>query len=98
MRSWPVILLVALMGLVLTDLLNAAELDGVVKMSLPGSAPHTGAGAPKPDRIWSGVIVATNPATPKEPPTELREVAPRLRRIFGYSQFELVGSATEVID
>jgi len=29
---------------------------------------------------------------------ELREFAPRLKRIFGYNQFEIVGKATEVID
>jgi hypothetical protein len=50
------------------------------------------------DRIWSGLVCATNAATPKDPPPELREFAPRLRRIFGYNQFELVGSASNVID
>jgi hypothetical protein len=65
-------------------------------LSLPSGLPHN---PPiKGDRIWSGVIVATNPETPKEPPTELREFAARLKRVFGYTQFELVGSATEEID
>lgn len=51
------------------------------------------------DRIWSGVILATNPSTPpKPPPPELREYEARLKRVFGYSQFENVGSSTEVID
>jgi hypothetical protein len=65
-------------------------------LSLPSGPPRIGLG--KPDRIWSGIIVATNPEKPKEPPTELREFAPRLKRVFGYNQFELVGSATEEID
>jgi len=51
------------------------------------------------DRIWSGVILATNPSTPPKPiPPELREYEARLKHMFGYSQFEIVGSSTEVID
>jgi len=92
MRLWPAILL--LLGL--TGLLLGAEPDGVMKLSIPKDLKH-----PMPaqvDRIWSGVIVATNPENPKEPPTELREFAPRLKRVFGYTQFELAGSATEEIN
>jgi hypothetical protein len=50
------------------------------------------------DKIWSALVVATNAATPKEPPSELREFASRLKRVFGYNQFELAGSALELID
>jgi hypothetical protein len=50
------------------------------------------------DKIWSAVIVATSVDKPKEPPTELREFASRLKKVFGYNQFELAGSATEEID
>jgi hypothetical protein len=93
MRLWPgILLLLSLAGLVL-----GAEPEGTMTLSIPKAAPHpTPLG--KPDRIWSGVIVATNPDVPKEAPVELREFAPKLRRVFGYTQFELVGSATEVID
>jgi hypothetical protein len=77
-------------------LLPAAEPDGAMTLSLPKGAPRPLVG--KPDHIWSGVILATNPEAPKEPPGELREFAPKLRRVFGYTQFELVGSATEAID
>jgi hypothetical protein len=67
-----------------------------MKLSLPSGVPRT---PPiKEDRIWSAVIVATSPETPKEPPTELREFAARLKRVFGYTQYELAGSATEEID
>jgi hypothetical protein len=60
-------------------------------------------GAPKKerrpvDRIWSGVILATNPETPKPIPKELREYEASLKRTFGYSQFEIVGTATEPVD
>jgi hypothetical protein len=50
------------------------------------------------DKIWSGVVMATNAASPKLPPPELQDFASRLRRTFGYNQFELVGSAIEKID
>jgi hypothetical protein len=51
-----------------------------------------------PDRIWSGVIMATNPDVPKPIPKELRECEASLKRVFGYDQFEIIGSATEPID
>ena len=50
------------------------------------------------DRIWSGLVLATNVPAPHDPPTELREFAARLKRIFGYNQFQLAGSAANVID
>ena len=50
------------------------------------------------DKIWSAVVLATNPPAPKDPPPELREFAARLKRVFGYSQFELIGAAAEKID
>ncbi|MCE9612177.1 MAG: hypothetical protein K8R23_18420 [Chthoniobacter sp.] len=50
------------------------------------------------DKIWSAVILATNSATPKEAPPELGEFTARLKRVFGYTQYELIGSVTEKID
>jgi hypothetical protein len=85
-----------LLLLALAGILCGAEPEGAMTLSLPSGVPRT---PPiKDDRIWSAVIIATNPATPKEPPTELREFAARLKRVFGYTQFELAGSATEEID
>jgi len=49
------------------------------------------------DTIWSGVVIATNVTSPKSPPPELREFASRLKRVFGYNQFELLGSASKPI-
>jgi hypothetical protein len=73
-----------------------AETEGVaIKTNVTGPTP---APAVSPDKIWSALVVATNAASPKDAPAELREFAPRLKRIFGYNQFELVGSATEIID
>ena len=50
------------------------------------------------DHIWSAVILATNSPAPKAPPAELVEAEPKLKRVFGYNQFEVVGSSTELID
>lgn len=49
------------------------------------------------NKIWSALILATNDAGAKPAPGELREFAPRLKRVFGYNQFELIGSATNEI-
>jgi len=44
------------------------------------------------DKIWSAVLFATNVSSPKEAPDELKPIAARLKRVFGYNQFEIVGS------
>ena len=41
--------------------------------------------------IWSAVLIASNVAKPKDPPPELRPIATRLKRVFGYNQFEIAG-------
>ena len=50
------------------------------------------------DRIWTAVVLATNPAVAKAAPVELREWAPRLARIFGYRQWEIIGAVTEKVE
>ena len=45
----------------------------------------------KKGQIWSAVLIASNVPKPKDPPSELRSLAPRLKRVFGYNQFEIVG-------
>ncbi len=75
---------------------GAADGDTVVTPTVGSDAPVLRA-APVGDKIWSAVILATNPPTPKVAPPELGEFAPRLQRIFGYSQFEVIGAATEKI-
>lgn len=47
------------------------------------------------DVLWSAVVLATNEAKPKDAPKELQEFAPRLKRVFGYNQFAVVGSAAK---
>ena len=50
------------------------------------------------DKIWTAVVLATNAPSPKETPKELRAYEPKLKRIFGYNQFEIVGSAKDKIE
>lgn len=75
------------------DTPTAITVSATSPVSVQGAPP-----VPAVDRIWSAVVLATNPSTPKAPPAELREFAPRLKRVFGYSQFDLVGAAEEKID
>jgi len=49
------------------------------------------------DRLWSAVLIANNAARPKEPPVELKPVVARLKRVFGYNQFEVLGADTQPI-
>jgi hypothetical protein len=49
------------------------------------------------DKAWSAVILATNYPSGKAPPEKLRDYLPRLKRVFGYKNYELIGSATETI-
>lgn len=50
------------------------------------------------DKIWSAVLVAKNVSNPEPPAAELKPVAKRLERVFGYNQFEIVGKATGDLD
>lgn len=86
----------ALLFLALVARVCAAEGETAVTPAVGSDVPVLRA-APVGDKIWSAVILATNPPTPKEAPPELGEFAPRLKRIFGYSQFEVIGAVTEKI-
>ncbi len=50
------------------------------------------------DKIWSAVLLATNAKSPKPVPDELKPIAARLQRVFGYNQFEIVGRDTEKLE
>jgi hypothetical protein len=54
--------------------------------------------SPTPSRIWSGLVLATNNAHPAQPPERLRTVAGKLKNIFGYNQFEIIGEYSEKMD
>jgi len=44
-----------------------------------------------PTAVWSGLVLATNNPHPGEAPPKLRRFAGKLRNIFGYNQFEIIG-------
>jgi hypothetical protein len=55
-------------------------------------------GAPRAgDDLWSAVVLATNVPAPKAAPAALRSFAPQLSRVFGYNQFEFIGSDSQKI-
>ena len=75
----------------------AAESDPVPAEKSASEAPTPRAVAGT-DKIWSAVLLATKPPTPKADPVALAEFVPRLKRIFGYTQYEIIGATTETID
>lgn len=60
-------------------------------------ASPSGAEAARTDQVWSALVLATNSADPKPSPAELKPFASRMKRVFGYNQFELAGSASQAI-
>lgn len=50
------------------------------------------------DTIWSGVVLATNVENPASPDAELLPIEEKLKSVFGYNQFELVGRHIELMD
>jgi hypothetical protein len=74
--------------------MSASRLTLIFSLLLFSFAAPVSAG----DKIWSAVLLATNVKSPKEPPDELKPVAARLQRIFGYNQFEIVGRDTAKLD
>jgi hypothetical protein len=53
---------------------------------------------PPGPRIWSGVVLATNGAHPGQAPERLRKYATKLKNIFGYNQYELIGESSAKMD
>jgi len=53
------------------------------------------------EAVWSAVVLASNAkkgAKPAPAPQELAPFAAKLSKCFGYDQFEIIGSATKVMD
>jgi len=78
-------------------LLAALPLDAAEPAATPPAVDKKSA-LREGDKIWSGLVYASNDPSPKDPPAELRDFAPRLKRVFGYNQFQLAGSAVKMID
>lgn len=56
------------------------------------------AAAQAPVRIWSAVVLATNEENPAGAPDQLATIEGKLKSVFGYNQFELVGQHIELMD
>ena len=54
--------------------------------------------SPAPSRIWSGLVFASSDSHPAQPPEHLRRYAGKLKDIFGYNQFQLVGEYSDRAD
>ncbi len=53
------------------------------------------------DKVWSAVVLASNPKKGERlaaAPAELAPFAAKLSKVFGYEQFEVLGSATKTMD
>lgn len=53
------------------------------------------------EKVWSAVILASDPPRgekPKAPPAEIAAYSAKLTKVFGYEQFEIIGSATKAMD
>ncbi len=70
---------------------------GALTIAAPEAAPKVAAPAPAANKIWSALVFATNSSDPKPAPPELKEFEARMKRVFGYSQFELIGNAAQEI-
>ena len=56
---------------------------------------------PAAEKVWSAVVLASNAKKGERPavvPPELAPFAAKLSKFFGYDQFEILGSATKVMD
>ena len=62
----------------------------------------TGGVAAKPDdKVWSAVVLASNAKKGERPVAAAPDLAPfvpRLSKLFGYDQFEVLGSAVKTMD
>lgn len=72
--------------------MNPRRLLLILGMILCGAADARAA-----DEIWTGVLVARNTAKSDSAPEEVRDLLPRMKRVFGYNHFELLGSASNKI-
>ncbi len=56
------------------------------------------AGAALPEQtVWSGLLIATNAPSKEPTPAQITQFEGTLRKLFGYSQFQLIGQATKTL-
>jgi len=47
--------------------------------------------------VWSGLVIANNVAQPDEIPPELSRLEGRLKALFGYNQFKVIGQSQKTL-
>jgi hypothetical protein len=47
------------------------------------------------ETIWSGLVIAENVAQPVPVPAELKPIDHKLKQLFGYDQFQIIGQSTK---
>ena len=48
--------------------------------------------------VWSALVLGTNEEKPLAPSSDIAPFYPRLKSVFGYNQFRMVGQHTEMMD
>ena len=78
--------------------LRAGSAENPASASPDAGIPSLEQGRRQAESIFSALVLATNAENPSTPNPALAELVPRLKSVFGYNQFELVGSHTELMD
>jgi hypothetical protein len=86
--------LLSLLALFLVLLARASTAFG----GEPASPAVVSSGTQPTAAIWSALVLATNDAHPAAAPAKLGKYAAKLKNIFGYNQFELIGEHSERMD
>lgn len=55
-------------------------------------------GAQGANRVWSGLVMATNAPEPTPIPAELDRFEGTLKRLFGYNQFQVIGQSQQNLE
>lgn len=72
-----------------------AQESGVTRTTATATPP-VAAGSSKPSsKIWSALVLATIAEDPKPAPSEIKEFVPKMKKIFGYNQFQLIGNTNK---
>lgn len=60
---------------------------------LGSAAPAQGASR----TVWSGLVIANNVAQPDPIPAELNQLEGKLKQLFGYNQFKVIGQSQKAL-
>lgn len=49
------------------------------------------------ETVWSGLVMANNAPQPTAAPKELTKIEAKLKELFGYNQFQVIGQTTQTL-